>query len=149
MDADENSSGYISSFFQPLEDAIRLQLFSSISGHPACSAIERDLLSLPCRLGGLGLINPLKIADSQFSTSQLITLPLKELTIKQLVCAKPPDVHSIKAQVHLDQQRTSKQLAVDIRGQLTSQLQRAVDLNSEPGTSSWLLALNIGAGVSP
>ena len=45
----------VSSFFQPLEDAIRLQLFPSISDHPACSATEQDLFSLPCRFGGLGL----------------------------------------------------------------------------------------------
>jgi len=74
-------------------------------------------VSLPCRLGGLGLINPLKIADSQFSASQLITAPLKEFIIKQLVCAKPPPS---KAQVHLYRRRTSKQLAVDISGQLLS-----------------------------
>jgi len=131
----------ISSFFQPLEDAIRLQLFPSISGHPACSATERDLFSLPCRFGGLGLINPMKIADSQFNASQLITASLKELIIEQSVCAHPPDVRSIKAQVHLDCQRTSKEFATDIRGHLPSQLQRAVDLNSEPGASSWLLPL--------
>ena len=85
----------------------------------------------------------MKISDSQFKASQLITASLKELIIKQSIYAKPPDVRSIKAQVHLDRRRTSKQLAVDIRGHLTSQLQRAVDLNSEPGASSWLLALPI------
>ena len=56
----------ISSFFQPLKDTIQLQLFP---GHPACSATERDLFSLPCRFSGLGLINPMKIADSQFTTN--------------------------------------------------------------------------------
>ena len=96
----------ISSFFQPLKDTIQLQLFP---GHPACSATERDLFSLPCRFSGLGLINPMKIADSQFNASQLITASLKELIIEQSVCAHPPDVRSIKAQVHLDRHRTSKE----------------------------------------
>ena len=133
----------ISSFLKPLEDAIRLQLLPSISGHPGCSADEWDLLSLPCRFGGLGLINPTKVSDSQFDASLLITASLKDLIIKQSVCARPPDVHCVKAQVHLNRRRTSKELAMHVRDHLSSQLQRAVDLNSEPGVSSWLLALSL------
>ena len=67
----------ISSFLKPLEDAIRLQLLPSISRHPGCSADEWDLLSLPYRFGGLGLINPMKVSDSQFDVSLLITASLK------------------------------------------------------------------------
>ena len=36
----------ISSFLKPREDAIRMQLLPSISGHPGCSADERDLLAI-------------------------------------------------------------------------------------------------------
>ena len=89
----------------------------------------------------LGLINPTKVSDSQFDASLLITAALKDLIIKQSVCAWPPDVRSAKAQVHLNRQRTSRELAMHVRGHLSSQLQRAVDLNSEPGASSWLAAL--------
>ena len=59
--------------FQPLEDAIRLKLIPSLTGHGACSALERDVLSLPCRLGSLGIVNPVDIADSQFTASIKIT----------------------------------------------------------------------------
>ena len=55
--------------FQPLEDAIRLKLIPALTGHGACSALERDVLSLPCRLGGLGIVNPVDIADSQFTAN--------------------------------------------------------------------------------
>ena len=102
---DENSPGY-KLFLKPLGDAIRMQLLPSISGHPGCSADERDLLSLPCCFGGLGLINPTKVSDSQFDASLLITASLKDLIIKQSVCAQPPDVRSAKAQVHLNRRRT-------------------------------------------
>ena len=44
--------------FQPLEDAIRLKFIPSLTGHSACSALEREVLPLPCRLGGLGIVNP-------------------------------------------------------------------------------------------
>ena len=47
----------ISPLFKPLEDAIYLKLLPSFTGHSCCSS-ERELLSLPCRLGGLGIVNP-------------------------------------------------------------------------------------------
>ena len=131
----------ISSFLKPLEGAIRIQLLPSISGHPGCSVDEWDLLSLPCRFGGLGLIYPMKVSDSQFDASLLITASLTDPIIKQSVCARPPDVRFVKAQVHLNWQRASKEFAMHVRGRLSSQLQRVVNLNSEPGASSWLLAL--------
>ena len=79
----------ISSLFQPLEDAIRLQLLPSLTGHTACSAIECDLFSLPCRFGGLGVANPTSICDSQFAASIQITAPLKKLIIEQSISAQP------------------------------------------------------------
>ena len=131
----------ISFFFQPLEDAIRLRLLPSLSRRPAGSNTERTLFSLPCRFGGLGVVNPTSICDSQFAASQQITAPLKELIFKQSVCAHPPDTQSIKAQVHQSRRMATKEHALEIRNSLSTQLQRIVDLNSEPEASSWLLAL--------
>ena len=50
--------------FQPLEDAICLKLIPALTVHVACSALEQDVFSLPCHLGGLGIVNPVDIADS-------------------------------------------------------------------------------------
>ena len=131
----------ISSLLQPLEDAIRLKLFPSITGHVACATGERELFSLPCRFGGLGMGDPTAFCESQFDASLRITAPLKDLIISQVAHAHPPDTRSIKAQVHQHRREASKKRALEIRNGLSSQLQRAIDLNSEPGASSWLLAL--------
>jgi len=131
----------ISSFFQPLEDAIHLKLLPVLTGHSAGSSTERSLMSLPCRYGGLGIVNPTSICDSQYAASQLITGPLKDLIVKQSVCAHPPDTRPIRAEVHQSRRVASKERAEELRSILSPQLQRAVDLNSEPGASSWLLAL--------
>lgn len=42
---------------------------------PGCSTVERELLSLPCHLGGLSIINPTVnvIADFQYDTSTNVT----------------------------------------------------------------------------
>ena len=131
----------ISSLFHPLEDAIRLQLLPSITGHVACSTSERNLFSLPCHFGGLGIGNPTDYCDSQYDASMKITTPLKNLIISQSVHAHPPDTRSIKTQVHQQRREASKERALEIRESLSPQFQRAVDLNSEPGASSWLLPL--------
>ena len=52
--------------------------------------------------------------------------------------AKLPDVSSIKNQIHADRRLAYKEAAKDIRGHLASPLQRAMDLNSEIGSSAWL-----------
>ena len=70
----------ISPLFKPLEDAIYLKLIPSLTGH-SCSTSKHELLSLPCRPGGLGIVNPTIIADSQFDASTKITNLLKDLII--------------------------------------------------------------------
>ena len=63
----------------PREDAICLRLILAFAGYVACSPILRDLVALPCRLGGMGITNPMDIAHSQFDASVRVTAPLKEL----------------------------------------------------------------------
>ena len=130
----------ISPLFKPLEDAIYLKLLPSFTGH-SCSTSERELLSLPCRLGGLGIVNPTVIADSQFDASTKITNPLKDLIMKQSMTAQLPDVTSIKSKIHMDRRMAHKEQANAIRTRLSPSLQRAMDLNSEIGSSSWLTVL--------
>ena len=40
-----------------IEDIIRMNLLPSLTGRPPLNDIERDLLSLPAWLGGIGIVN--------------------------------------------------------------------------------------------
>ena len=51
----------IAPLLAPLEDAIRLHLIPALTGYAACSPILRDLLALPCRLGGMEIANHMDI----------------------------------------------------------------------------------------
>ena len=62
----------ISVLLQPIEDIITNQLLPVLLGSDI-SADERKLFSLPTRLGGLGINNLVKDADSQYATSKSIT----------------------------------------------------------------------------
>ena len=51
--------------FQPLEDAIREKLIPSLIGREV-SDVERRLLALPVRFGGLAIQNPVNTADREY-----------------------------------------------------------------------------------
>ena len=55
---------------------------------------ERDLLELPVRLGGLGLVNPARTASQEYEASVKITGPLVRQIVKQ--AHEPPDETEIK-----------------------------------------------------
>ena len=118
-----------------------MHLIPALTDFDACSPILRDLLALPCRLGGMGIANPIDIADSQFDTSVKVTAPLKELIMDQSFIASPPDVCSIRADVHSHHCSVVKARAQEVYAKLSQPLQRAMDLNSEKGSSSWLTFL--------
>ena len=59
------------------------KLLPNLTGQCAFNDVERDLLSLPPRFGGLGIINPSKYASSQFTSWFHITAPLVDLISKQ------------------------------------------------------------------
>ena len=98
----------IGPLFKPLEDAIYLQLIPLLTGH-SYSTSERELLSLPCRLSGLGVANPTIIADSQYNASTKITNPLKDVIIQQSMTAQLPDVNFIKNGIHMDRRKAHKE----------------------------------------
>ena len=52
-------------------------------GQPAFSDIDRKLLALPARLGGLGVVDPSQYSVFQFSASVAITAPLVQLILQQ------------------------------------------------------------------
>ena len=71
----------ISNLFAPLEEVIRLKLIPLLTGRDDISDVERNLLALPCRLGGMGLVNPVAISDEQYTSSCNITRPLVSLIL--------------------------------------------------------------------
>ena len=65
----------IERLLQPLERAISDVLIPSLIDRN-CSETERDLLTLPVRMGGLGLINPSVSADVEYQASIRLSAPL-------------------------------------------------------------------------
>ncbi len=54
----------------PLENAIHQYFIPALTGRPPRSSLERELLALPVRLGGLDLYNPAALSPTIFQASQ-------------------------------------------------------------------------------
>ena len=73
----------IKHLLQPLENAIRLKFIPALTDGRMCNDNERDLLSLPPRLGGSGIINLVKICEIEYEFSKEATQILTSAIIKQ------------------------------------------------------------------
>ena len=73
----------ITELLQPFEDCIRNEFMVGIFNGHICSDDERDLLALPPRMGGLGIINPAKMTEREHSNSLKVTAALTKHIIEQ------------------------------------------------------------------
>ena len=131
----------IEDLLEPLERAISDALIPSMVDHK-CTQIERDIPSLPVRLGGLGFTNPTQSANSEFQASVNVTAPLAERIISQL--HEPPD----EAKVTLLQQKANKEKEERLlkrsdewRDSLRERTKRAISLAKGKGASNWLTVI--------
>ena len=82
----------VGDLLSPLEEAIRHRSLTALTGKTALTDIERDLLALPVRLGGMGISNPIKQASQHHSTSLKVTAPLVALILQQSSNAIPAEL---------------------------------------------------------
>ena len=68
---------------EPLEYALRQKLLPALTGRDGITDTERELFALPIKFGGLGIANPTKTANAQYSSSQRVTAPLTALILQQ------------------------------------------------------------------
>ena len=134
-----------SHLIKPLGDAIRTYLIPALTGRAPPNDVERDLLSLPCRLGGIGICNPSKTAAFEYSASQRVTKPLCQLILQQdpTYSFKTCEAQSqAKFEVHEERRKKQSADASALRSSLPP-LKFAMSLTQEKGASNWLTALPI------
>ena len=122
---------------------IRSHFIPALTGQDPCSGLERELLALPCRLGGLNTPNPTIICEFQFSASKRISAPLASLILKQSDKFSIPCLRSVKSDIHQAKQQLLTSNSNDIKSHLDPTLQHTIDLLSVKCFSVWLTALPI------
>ncbi len=131
--------------FQPLENAIHQVFIPSLTGRPPCSNLTRNLLALPVRLGGLGLVNPTTTSDHKFQASEKVTAPLVAIISSQDQTQEVDgaEINTVKKDLRASNCQHSEEEANIIYSQLTPQMKRQVDLAKECGASFWISLLPI------
>ncbi len=115
------------------------------TGQPTFNLKVREVLSLPVRLGGLGISIPSESASSEFSTSEKVTAPLVTLITDQepRYNVDYEKLKEIKAKIRSDKAQNQTSRLTDLRKDLSPSLKRALDLAEEKGASTWLTVLPI------
>ena len=136
----------IGDLLKPLEEVIRRQFLTSLTGQNAFNDITRELLAFPTRLGGLGIANPSAESTTHYETSKLITAPLTALIVEQSH-ALPNTANAQQLRIRKESAKVRKhrqaQSAIELKDQLPINMQRAMSLSTEKGSSNWLSTLSI------
>ena len=72
----------IQDLLDPLENVISQVLIPAITEH-SCKQLDRNVLALPVRLGGLGLGNPSRESSREYTSSVKVTTSLVEYIVSQ------------------------------------------------------------------
>ena len=135
----------LDSILESLEKAIQSHFIPALTGQPPPGEHTREMLALPARLGGLGLLNPLASAPEQQAASQQISTPLVDRIINQ--DHRLDDCHavqqSIKIRIQHNKRQKQKEDAENLQRILPPTLQRSMELSREKGASTWLTTLPI------
>ena len=128
----------IGDLLKPVENAI--------TGQNAFNDTDSDLMALPVRFGGLGIINPCRQSTANNNASEKFTAPLVALILKQShtysseTKAEQLRARKDKLTLHRQQEATA---ASELKDKLPSNLQKALTVSVEKGASSWLSTLHI------
>ena len=134
----------IGSLLKPLDDMIRLKFLPALTGQNAPNNTERDLLALPARLGGIGIIDP-----TQLNSITLYHLKecFKVSLILQQSTSYPAYCKELQRKAKLDAYQAKRQhettCANDLFNKIPHNQQRALEASKEKGASSWLSSLPI------
>ena len=136
----------ISHLFAPLENAIKNKLIPAIIGR-SISPLERKIMELPVRFGGLGINDPQKTANQEYSNSVFVTKKLTEQIYNQDQSASI-DMELIKHRKRLIEEMKEneyeKQYANIVKDPNTpSNLKKLLEMAREKGSGAWLTTLPI------
>ena len=133
----------IKTLLYPLDQAIDGFIKVIFDNHDF-NPIERQLWSLPVRMGGLSLPIPSEISDEQYTNSRLINVALTSKVRDQQSIYEDvtKSVNEAKSAVALKKVEQNQKLLDTIRAQLgTGDKGKALEAALEKGASSWLNAL--------
>ena len=134
----------ISKQLTKLDEPISTVFLPSITNGIVINPSERKLLSLPPKLGGLGIPIFSEICQFEYENSIKLTKPLCTSIINQNRQTNSDDQNdNIKNKIHIDRIKRNNETLEKLRASMSEKQLRLNDLNKEKGASSWLTTLPI------
>ena len=132
-----------SDLFQPLEQTIRADFIRALLKRKV-NDMERDMLSLPARMGGMGIYKPAEECHISNINSEYISAPLVRLIQRQTFDFEPRELADqmkvLRAEVDKESDTRFKSKLEAILLAAPPELKQAVKAASEKGASSWVTA---------
>ena len=127
-----------------LDDVVRTEFIPAITGEIDCSDLKGKLLSLPPKLGGLGIPIFSETAEREYKFSTMISKDLTSRIVNQhRQHQSNENVNQIKKKVKLMKLQHHQEQLNGLRLKFSDQRKRLNELNQEQGASSWLTTLTI------
>ena len=126
---------------QRVDDLIEHKFLPALFGHNI-TTLERELYTLPIKLGGLGISKLSEKCVMDYEASKLITAPLASIIVMQ--GSNPPcgnAVKDLKSKVKAKKEKYTSEKAKVIESKLSDKDLRSLEQLKEKGASSWLSAM--------
>ena len=136
----------IAELLKPLEDAIVHRLIPALTEGRQVTKDERTLLSLPPRLGGMGIISPSEVCDQEFAFSVVSTAKLTSAIMDQqrdLPTNFAEESKSCRSKIRSKRRNLQNETLENLRSTMSPDQKRSNDTNQETGASIWLTTLPI------
>ena len=137
------TTAQVSDHLDPLERTIRNNLLKALTSREP-SDMERDLLGLPARHGGLGLPNPVKEAGASYEAAFKTVEPIVEHITRRKSCTLDETLSEQSTRIAQERRKRTTRVtecAKELFERLDPRSKRAMRLAQERGASSWLTAL--------
>ena len=133
----------LSELVKPVDDIMNKKFIPAITDRSAISEEVRRLLSLPVKLGGLGIPIFSECAPIEYENSRKLTETLMEKILAQeteYIIDEQKEREKVAEQKREKEQR-NQLILEDLRGKMSKKQTRANDLAQLKGASAWLTSL--------
>jgi hypothetical protein len=133
----------VAELVKPIDDIINNKFLPALTERQAISRIDRKLIALPVKLGGLGIPIFSESCVTEFENSRFISKYL----IDKIVAQDPTYVvnaqrdREITATVRIQKEQRDKESLAEVRTTMSKAKLRANDIAQQKGASAWLTAL--------
>ena len=107
-----------------------------------CSLIEREILALAVRKGGIGVANPCNEAPLEYQASRKIAAPLvKRIELQMHEIPDDSEIQVLKQDAGKEKNSVLSERVESVVKNASPKVHRMIELASEKGASSWLIVI--------